>query len=281
MNKDLTINIDDKILNIRSGCLLIYEYTYLIECTKNENHQTIPGGRVKLMETSREAIIRELKEELDFDAKEEKLIKVTTLENLFKHKNKEIQEIYFIYKYILSKEEYNKIKQIKTNKDHPNSYYKLISKKDIKNTNILPLELKELIKNDKTNYEKSCGALIIKDKKALIIKQTNNLWSIPKGHIDTGETEQETAIREVKEETNLDIEIKDNFRETVTYFPNKPNTIKEVVFFLATPLNNNIKLQEKEVETYKWMDLKEIEKLFEGRCDQKVITKARQVLNIK
>jgi len=54
MNKDLTININDKILNIRSGCLLIYEYTYLIECTKNENHQTIPGGRIKLLESSKE-----------------------------------------------------------------------------------------------------------------------------------------------------------------------------------------------------------------------------------
>ena len=49
-----TININDKILNIRSGCLLIYEYTYLIECTKNENHQTIPGGRIKLLESSKE-----------------------------------------------------------------------------------------------------------------------------------------------------------------------------------------------------------------------------------
>ena len=67
-------------------------------------------------------------------------------------------------------------------------------------------------------YEKSCGAIIIhktnKDNyKVLLVKNHNGrYWSFPKGHVEKGETEEETAIREIKEETGLDVEIVDSFR---------------------------------------------------------------------
>ena len=54
-------------------------------------------------------------------------------------------------------------------------------------------------------HEKSCGCIIIEDKKVLLIKQTNGVWGFPKGHVEENETELQTAEREVKEETGLDI----------------------------------------------------------------------------
>ena len=54
-------------------------------------------------------------------------------------------------------------------------------------------------------HEKSCGCIIIEDKKVLLIKQTNGIWGFPKGHVEKNETELQTAEREVKEETGLDI----------------------------------------------------------------------------
>ena len=73
-------------------------------------------------------------------------------------------------------------------------------------------------------YEKSCGAVIFRknknDVKLLLVKNHNGRhWSFPKGHIEENETEEETAIREIKEETNLDVKIMDNFREVSSYCP--------------------------------------------------------------
>ena len=65
--------------------------------------------------------------------------------------------------------------------------------------------------------EKSCGCVIIENDKVLLIKQIQGNWGFPKGHMEVGETEVETAIREVKEETNLDVEINENKRYTLEY----------------------------------------------------------------
>ena len=70
-------------------------------------------------------------------------------------------------------------------------------------------------------YEKSCGALIFKMIKnklfVLLIKQTNREWGFPKGHVENIDaTDFDTAIREVKEETNLDI-ISPKLRGIITF----------------------------------------------------------------
>lgn len=61
------------------------------------------------------------------------------------------------------------------------------------------------------SYEKSCGAIVYKvmDGKRyyLLVKQKEGFWAFPKGHIEDGETEEECAFREVKEETGLSLTI--------------------------------------------------------------------------
>ena len=58
--------------------------------------------------------------------------------------------------------------------------------------------------------EKSCGAIVELNGKILLIKQQKSgNYGFPKGHVLPNESEIETAIREVKEETNVDIEISD------------------------------------------------------------------------
>ena len=56
--------------------------------------------------------------------------------------------------------------------------------------------------------EKSCGAIIYNNnKEVLIVKHNAGHWDFPKGHMEYQEDEFQTAIREVKEETNLDVEL--------------------------------------------------------------------------
>ena len=70
------------------------------------------------------------------------------------------------------------------------------------------------------------------------------------------ETEIETAIREVKEETNLDVEIDANKRYTMEYVTDK-GKLKQVVLFIAKCIGGEIKAQECEVNDIKWLDFDE------------------------
>ena len=57
----------------------------------------------------------------------------------------------------------------------------------------------------------SCGGVVIHDGKVLLLYKNQNGrymgWVLPKGTVEKGETNRQTALREVKEETNSDAEI--------------------------------------------------------------------------
>lgn len=108
--------------------------------------------------------------------------------------------------------------------------------------------------------EKSCGAIVLKDDKVLLIQQYAGNWSFPKGHVEKDETEVETAIREIKEETNIDVEINENFRQIITYSPKK-NVMKDVVFFLGIPKSDELKKQDSEIMNLGYYSIEEAFKM--------------------
>ena len=100
--------------------------------------------------------------------------------------------------------------------------------------------------------EKSCGCIIIKDNKVLLIYEKNSkYWGFPKGHMEGNETELETAKREVKEEVNLEVEINENKRYELRYIIND-KIDKTTVLYIATPKSEEITMQESEIEDAKW-----------------------------
>lgn len=86
--------------------------------------------------------------------------------------------------------------------------------------------------------EKSCGAIVFTREKGqvqyCVIRQTNGDFGFPKGHMEPGETEQETALREIFEEVGLGVTLVDGFREEL-YYPllRRPGYTKNTVYFLA------------------------------------------------
>ena len=57
---------------------------------------------------------------------------------------------------------------------------------------------------NKTKFVNCAGGIIINNKQEVaIVNQNNDSWSLPKGHIDKGETIIEAAIREIYEETGI------------------------------------------------------------------------------
>ena len=110
--------------------------------------------------------------------------------------------------------------------------------------------------------EKSCGCIIINDKnEVLLIHHNAGHWDFPKGHMEEGETEVQTAIREVKEETNIEVEVNEEYRYSTKYSP-KEDVMKEVVYFLAKNINDNKKAQLEEVSEVRWFRMNDaIEKI--------------------
>lgn len=128
-------------------------------------------------------------------------------------------------------------------------------------------------------YEKSCGAVIFRrhsgNVEYLLIKnKKGNNWGFPKGHMEVYETEQETAIREVKEETGLSVELLDGFRTISEYHP-KGRITKQVIFFIAEMTGENVVIQKSEVERFIWADYALAIKTFKFSNDKKVLAQAK------
>lgn len=127
--------------------------------------------------------------------------------------------------------------------------------------------------------EKSCGAIVYRkfhgNTEILLIKHINSgHWSFPKGHVEPGETEVETAQREVMEETGIDILLYPTFRETVTYYP-KRDIFKEVVYFLAKAKNYDFVAQEDEIAEIRWAEIDLAIQLLTYENDKAIVQKAK------
>ena len=128
--------------------------------------------------------------------------------------------------------------------------------------------------------EKSCGCVIINENdQVLLVHHNAGHWDFPKGHVEEGETEVQTAIREVKEETNIDVEVNEKYRYTVEYSP-KEDVIKEVVFFLAKNISNKKVAQLEEVSEVKWFDYEDAIKTINYDTSKQILTKLVKDLNI-
>ena len=105
--------------------------------------------------------------------------------------------------------------------------------------------------------EKSCGDVIAcrdgeQDRILLIRHRNGGHWAFPKGHVEKDETEEQTARREILEETGLqDITLDTNFRYVNTFSP-KPGVMKDVVYFAARTASSDVTVQQEEVLDYAW-----------------------------
>lgn len=119
--------------------------------------------------------------------------------------------------------------------------------------------------------EKSCGVVVFRDPQPpagsrkqetqeperlyLILHYEEGHWDFPKGHVERGEEEKETARREVREETGIgDLAFAGGFRERIEYFYRRDGRLmhKEVFFFAARTRAGGVKLSHEHVG-YDWL----------------------------
>lgn len=106
------------------------------------------------------------------------------------------------------------------------------------------------------------GGAIIKDNKVLLLKRTQDkkflpgYYDVPGGKVDPGEDPNDTIIREVKEETDLDVEIVRpyNVWSTILEFNNKKEHVIEIDYLLRIKQSKEIKLSQEEHCEFIWVD---------------------------
>jgi bis(5'-nucleosidyl)-tetraphosphatase len=132
--------------------------------------------------------------------------------------------------------------------------------------------------------ESSAGAVIFfqkgKKREYLLLNYLGGHWGFPKGHIELNENPIKTAIREIKEETGLDVKIIPGFERKITYsFRHKGEfVIKDVVFYLAKAKSQKVRLS-KEHKGYVWLPYKSAYNLITYEKD--IIKSAENFLNKK
>ena len=130
--------------------------------------------------------------------------------------------------------------------------------------------------------EKSCGAVLFREENGcreyLLLRSVHGHVSLCKGHVEGNETEHETAIREIREETALCVEFVENFREVITYSP-KPDCMKDVVFFLARVSGGTLTCQPEEVADAWYAPVDEAFAAITHTSDREVLEKAERFLN--
>ena len=112
----------------------------------------------------------------------------------------------------------------------------------------------------------------------LVIRQYRSVpVSFPKGHVEFGETEIETAEREVFEETAVRIKIRSAFRETIRYSPAK-GVEKDVVYFLAYTDRREICPRRGEIAEAFWVDVSRANEVLDHANDRHVLKMALQYI---
>ncbi|MBI2038574.1 MAG: NUDIX domain-containing protein [Candidatus Nealsonbacteria bacterium] len=139
--------------------------------------------------------------------------------------------------------------------------------------------------------ERSAGAVIFRKEAGKIFylllrypartgRAKREYWDFPKGHINSGETIEDTVKREVQEETGLtDIEFTEGFQLKIRYYltKNQQKILKTVVFLLAEAKTKNIKISD-EHTGFQWLPYEEALKRLVFKNAKNILEKADSVL---
>ncbi len=131
-------------------------------------------------------------------------------------------------------------------------------------------------------YESSCGAVVYRaingETRYLLIKNRRSAnWGFPKGHIEQGETREETAAREVLEETGIHITIIPDFVSTSEYTI-QGRVEKSVTIFLASTNDTQTKIQREEIEDYVWLNYEKALETLKFENDRAILERAAAFL---
>ena len=133
------------------------------------------------------------------------------------------------------------------------------------------------------SYEYSCGAVVFTredgDIRYVVIQSIKGFYGFPKGHVEPGETDEQTALREIREEVGLNVKLIPGFCQAEEHpLPNKPGVTKRVTYFLAEYENQTIVPQKEELLSASLMTYDEAMATFQFLVNKVILTEAKAFL---
>jgi len=141
--------------------------------------------------------------------------------------------------------------------------------------------------------EKSAGLIIFRRHpqegiQYLILYHRGTYWNFPKGKMEAGESEMETALRETAEEVGLsNLRLIDGFREQTQFFfrelrHGKSELIKkDFVIYLAEVDMKALPRLSSEHNGYAWLDFKQASKFLKFKNLKEILAEADSLINKK
>lgn len=136
------------------------------------------------------------------------------------------------------------------------------------------------------SIEKSAGAIVFRrneEIKYLLIQYQRGHWEFPRGLIEKGESLEDTARREIKEEVDIEkINLIPGFKEWIKFFfrVKEGKVTKIVTFFLAQTETEKVKLS-CEHKDYLWLSYQEAINRLTFKKSKEVLRKANDFLSRK
>ncbi len=130
----------------------------------------------------------------------------------------------------------------------------------------------------------SAGGVVFNKNQVLVLQRKNGNWVLPKGHIERGENIEETAIREVEEETGIKAKIityigEINYHAPATEF--HPEEDKKVFWFLMEALSLEIKVEEKIFIQGKFLSVEDAMNILTFPLEKEILKKAYNIFLMK
>lgn len=105
------------------------------------------------------------------------------------------------------------------------------------------------------------------------------LWALPKGTPDAGETLEETAMRETREESGIQVEIEEPVTSISYFFVHgRTRYHKTVHFFLMRPIGGRLEDHDHEFDEVRWVPLAEALELMTHATEREVVHRAAALL---
>ena len=112
-------------------------------------------------------------------------------------------------------------------------------------------QIAEQVAFQEQHFDTTIDCLLRKSCGVLLVLQSGGSWSIPKGHMEPRETETETALRELLEETGLNAKL-DAGKRAVTEYALSPVGRKQLVIFTGKA-EGTLRLRNGEIKTSVWV----------------------------
>ncbi|KZB84905.1 NUDIX hydrolase [Amycolatopsis regifaucium] len=132
--------------------------------------------------------------------------------------------------------------------------------------------------------ETSAGGLVVDAERAnaaligRLDRHGRLLWSLPKGHIEDGETHEQTAVREVKEETGISAQVLEPLGTIDYWFVAERRRVhKTVHHFILESIGGELSDEDVEVTEVAWVPLAELETKLAYSDERKLVRKAKEL----